>query len=92
MDDEHAISEDKDEKTGSFIINVPDPFFSASANNFDKNHPLVTPLSPQEQDAINNLRGFSKSSNTEQLVSLLCIDTKIKVCMMEYSIYKFYYI
>jgi hypothetical protein len=56
-------------KIGSFIINVPDPLSAASEDNFDGNHPL-TPLSLQEQDAINNLRENSKRWNTEQLVNI----------------------
>lgn len=75
MDDELAVSEkgfhqSDDAKIGSFLINVLDPLFAASVDDFDPNHPL-TPLSTQEQDAINNLRVFNKK--TERPVNVVFI-------------------
>jgi len=76
-------SGDSIENLASFIINVPDPLFAASEDNFDGNHPL-TPLSLQEQDAINNLRENSKTSNTEQLVNICLI---YNICCKKINFY-----
>jgi len=63
----------KEKRKGPFIINVPDPLFAASGDSQSVvGHPL-SPLNPQEHEAINNLKDYSKDGAKKQIFEVILV-------------------